>query len=131
MKDYLIDFLTPGGGENLKTLKAGKAQKAQKPPVSFENTQGGEVSKGSKGTFDTFDTSPPEGLSKNQGAPGAEPLEPLANHCPVCQAQLAEQIGKQFVHHWCRTPGHYDAWRTLNGLKLRQTDAPIIRRQGA
>jgi len=80
MRDYLGDFLTPGGGENLKTPKGGKAQKAQKSPAKSENPQGGQGSKGSQGTFDTFDTSPPGGYSKIQGPPAASPgtVEPAA-----------------------------------------------------
>src|SRR5262249_35288324 len=99
MKDYLSDFLTPDGGENLKTLKGGKAQKAQKSPVSFENTQGGEVSKGSKGTFDTFDTSPPEGYSKIQALPGVEPSAveeltiPSVEPEPTPQAKTRPRLG--------------------------------------
>jgi len=73
MRDYLSDFLTPTGDENLKTPKGGKAHKAQKSHVAFGNTQGDKVSKGSKVPFEPFDTSPPKGFSKNQAAPTFEP----------------------------------------------------------
>src|SRR5262245_61146444 len=56
-----------------------------------------------------------------------ELLEYLTHHCPVCHGELCEVRGKTFVHVWCATPGHYDAWRALNGLTLKVTDAPIIR----
>ena len=51
--------------------------------------------------------------------------------CPVCHNTLCEEPGKLFVHRWCATAGHFDSWRTKNGLKLKQTDAPITRRPRA
>jgi len=47
--------------------------------------------------------------------------------CPICHGKLTERAGKDFRHLWCPRRGHFDAWRTLRGLKLSGTDAPIIR----
>src|SRR5262249_49614675 len=99
MRDYLSDFLTPDGGENLETPKVGKAQKAQKSPAKFEHTQSRQGSKGSKGTFDTFDTSPPEGYSKIQALPGVEPSAveeltiPSVEPEPTPQAKTRPRLG--------------------------------------
>lgn len=46
--------------------------------------------------------------------------------CPICRGPLCYKHGKQFLHVWCPSGG-YDSWHAMNGLKLRETDAPIVR----
>lgn len=53
---------------------------------------------------------------------------PMADEaCPDCGGPVLFERGKQFLHVWCPSGG-YDSWRAMNGLKLKQTDAPIFRR---
>src|SRR5262249_39179755 len=59
-------------------------------------------------------------LRKHRG----ELLEYLTHHCPVCDLDLRIERGQTFVHRWCAQPGHFDSWRAIDGLKLKQTDAP-------
>lgn len=61
-----------------------------------------------------------------------ELIELLAiERCPVCNTELAATTGERFRHVWCPTPGnHFDSWRALGGRRLKDTDAPIVRRVG-
>jgi hypothetical protein len=58
----------------------------------------------------------------------AELLELLAIElCPVCSTELAETAGKRFRHLWCpNMPWHFDSWRALGGLGLKEAGAPIV-----
>jgi hypothetical protein len=65
-------------------------------------------------------------------APDAEAIEnadaPI-DTCPGCGGTLNVQFGKLFVHRWCSRGGCFDSWRAMNGMRLSQTDASVVRRQ--
>ncbi|HEU0178690.1 MAG TPA: hypothetical protein VFV58_30880 [Blastocatellia bacterium] len=127
MRDYLGGLLIGDGRENLKTPDVDKAQKSG---ATFENAEYWQGSKGSKGTFDTFEPSTDRAFVGFVGDCSQAPASvspDVAASCPICGAVLEWKRGKHYLHVWCPAGGHFDAWRTDDGRKLKETDAPLMR----
>ncbi|MCI0338901.1 MAG: hypothetical protein L0226_15110 [Acidobacteria bacterium] len=105
--DLIVDgpesFLTQEMIEQIRTCKAELLQLLTKPETPSEN------------------------LEMHDSALIAD--EPV-KVCPICTGPVTVQRGKRFVHLRCPVGGHFDSWRAFGGRKLRDTDAPLIDRNG-
>jgi hypothetical protein len=53
---------------------------------------------------------------------------PQAEVCSVCGVPTTVVRGNHYRHVWCQG-GHYDNWQALNGRKLNESAAPIVRQK--